>query len=242
LGTVSISINTFKTISFLCSEKSGDWRHRPEMVLVVPTLARTMLDSLYTCIFLFEDLPGRADWYMSSGWKEFAEYIDRAKRDYCFDAGWAEYLAEAEPGLSKMAALIGKQPGELRKTRWWPTPQRMKTSANNASIKTFFSYLDDWYYREFSQISHGTLPGLIHSAGALRDFARGETARLEQLRGYHFMQVVILLVSLFSEVEAELKLKIGVAADLSYLWSMLNQHYPFAKEIYDARKYQNRLG
>jgi hypothetical protein len=37
LGTVTTASNTFKTLRFLCSEKSQDWRHRPEMALSVPT-------------------------------------------------------------------------------------------------------------------------------------------------------------------------------------------------------------
>jgi hypothetical protein len=141
--------------------------------------------------------------------------------------------------LEKLAKLIGKPPDELRRTRWWPTPQQMKTQTTDASIKAFFGYLDDWYYREFSQISHITLPGLIHSAGVLRDIGRGETAKLEQIRGYHFMQVVILMISLYSEVEAQIK--IGVSADLNYVWTMLTEHNPFAREIYDRRNYATRL-
>ena len=45
----------------------------------------------------------------------------------------------------------------------------MKKLVNNSATATFFGYLDDWYYREFSQISQGTLVGLIHTAGVLRD-------------------------------------------------------------------------
>ena len=103
----------------------------------------------------------------------------------------------------------------------------------------FFNYLNDWFYREFSQVSHGTLPGLIHTVGALRDLAKDDTAKLEHLRGYHFMQVVMLLVTFYSEVEGELR--IGVVSDLKYVWQMLTQHNPFAKEIYDWRGYESRL-
>jgi hypothetical protein len=239
LGTVTTVGNTFRTIGFLCLEKPQDWRHRPEMALTVPPLARTIIDALYTCIFLFEDLPVRADWYICGGWRELAEHIDRAKRDYGSDPDWAEYLVEAEPNLEKIRKLIGKSEPELRSTEWWPTPPRMKKRTKDSATAAFFAYLDDWYYREFSQVSHGTLPGLIHTAGALRDLAKGKTTRLELVRGYHLMQVVMLLITLYSEIEAELK--IGVAGDLNYVWEMLKQHYPFAKEIYDRREYARRL-
>ena len=145
-----------------------------------------------------------------------AEQIDRAKRGYGSDPDSAEYLAQAEPSLQKIGKLIGKSEAELRGTKWWPPPPRMKSLIKDRAGAAFLAYLDDWYYREFSQISHGSLPGLIHTAGALRDLAKGKTTRLEQTRGYHLMQVVMLLTALYSEIEAELK--IGVAGDLKYVW------------------------
>jgi hypothetical protein len=209
------------------------------MALAVPPLARVILDALYTCIFLFEDLPARADWYICAGWRELAESTDRAKRDYASEPDWAEYLAQADHNLEKISKLIGKSEVELRNTDWWPTPPQMKRRVKDSDTVAFFAYLDDWYYREFSQISHGTLPGLIRTAGALRDLAKGETTKVKQARGYHFMQVVMLLITLYSEIDTDLK--IGVTADLRYLWEMLKQHYPFASEIYDRRDYVNRL-
>ncbi|MBV8451904.1 MAG: hypothetical protein JOZ29_06475 [Deltaproteobacteria bacterium] len=239
LGTANIVSNTFKAIRLLCSDKSQDWRLRPEMALVVPTLARTILDALYICIFLFKDLPSRADWYVCSGWKELAEYIDRARRDYASDPDWAEYLIDADTNLASLAKLIAKPPDELRRTRWWPTPHKMNSSTKSPTTAAFFGYLNDWFYREFSQVSHGSLPGLIHTVGALRDLAKGEAAKLEQLRGYYSMRAVMLLITFYSEIEAELT--IGVTSDLKYVWQMLIQHNPFAKEIYDRRGYANRL-
>jgi hypothetical protein len=53
------------------------------------------------------------------------------------------------------------------------------------------------------------------------------------------MQVVVLRITLYSEIEAELK--IGVSGDLKYVWEMLKQHFPFANEIYDRRQYASRL-
>jgi hypothetical protein len=190
LGITGIVGNTFKVIRFLCSEKRQDWRHRPEMALVVPILARTILDALYTCVFMFEDLPTRVDWYLRSGWREMSDYIDRATRDYGSDPDWAEYIIQAEAGSEHLARLIGKPPHELGSTEWWPTPQQMKRQTKNPATEAFFGYLDDWFYREFSQVSHGSLPGLIHTAGALRDLSKGKTAKVEVLRGYHSMQVI----------------------------------------------------
>jgi hypothetical protein len=115
----------------------------------------------------------------------------------------------------------------------------MNSFTKNPATAAFFGYLNDWFYREFAQVSHGSPPGLIHTVGALRDLGKGDTAKIEHLRGYHFMQVVMLLTTFYSEVQGELT--IGVASDLKYVWEMLIQHNPFAKEIYDRRAYASRL-
>jgi hypothetical protein len=236
VGTLRSVANTFKTIRFLCADKSPDWRHRPEIALSTPPLIRTILDSFYTIIFLFEDARARAEWYMHSGWRELAEYVDRVKRDYGSDPVWKEYLDETVPRLEELRIMIGRSESELRNTIWWPTPPQMKNFARPANVK-FFEYLRDWYYKEFSAVSHLSLPGLIQSVAPIM---RGvDVAKVEQLRGYYFMQVTILLMAIYCEIEAELTL--GVSADLKYVWQMLHQHYPFAKEIYQHRNYDSRI-
>jgi hypothetical protein len=239
VATLKVVRNTFNTIRFVCSEKSPDSRHRPEMGLSVPPLARTIVEALYTFIFLFEDLSTRSEWFMRAGWKELAEYVDRVKRDYGSNPDWREYLTDlAEPNLAKMSKLIGEPEEQLRGAKQWPIPSWMKDQLLNLDTVAFFQYLDDWFYREFSQISHLTLPGLIHSAGALVERPDRDEG-LEQMRGFHFMQVLILLISLYSEVEAELKL--GVSGDLKYVREIFRQHYPLAMEIHKRRDYVNRL-
>jgi hypothetical protein len=238
VGTLRSVANTFKTVRFLCADKSPDWRHRPEIALSTPPLIRTILDSFYTIIFLFEDSQPRAEWYMHSGWRELAEYVDRVKRDYGSDPIWKEYLDETVPRLEQLRVMIGRSEGELRKTVWWPTPPQMKKLSSRPDNAKFFEYLHDWFYKEFSAVSHLSLPGLIQSVAPLMKGV--DDAEVERLRGYYFMQVTILLMAIYSEIEAELTL--GVSADLKYVWQMLHQHYPFAKEIYQLRNYDSQIG
>jgi hypothetical protein len=209
------------------------------MVLAVPPLARTILDSLYTFVFLFEDLSSRADWYMRSGWRELFEYLERADRDYGSQPDWAEFLPPARDSLKKIGWMIGTPEDQLRNAEWWPTPPQMIAKIEQPQNAAFLAYLRDWYYREFSQISHGTLPGMIYTVGPLRDMEEGDTAKVEQMRGNHFLQVVMVLMALYSEIEADLK--IGIATDLRYVWRVLQEYSPFAAEIYNRREYARRL-
>lgn len=100
----------------------------------------------------------------------------------------------------------------------------MKAGAKNSVTKTFFAYLDDWYYLEFSQVSHGTLPGLTQTAGALRERAKGQSTRLEVQRDYNLMRVMIILITMYSEIEG--KIKIGIIGDLIYVWGNAQDALP----------------
>lgn len=118
------------------------------------------MDTLFLFVFLFEDLGTRSEWYLSSGWREMAEDIDRTRRDYGSQTNWSSYIRQSEIDLDEKATLIGKSAGDLRKTKWWPTPGQMKKQVKNADTAKVFEFLEEWFYRMFSSLSHLSLPGL----------------------------------------------------------------------------------
>jgi hypothetical protein len=240
LLTIKVLANTFKTIRFLCVEKSADWRHRPELALSTPPRVRSIADTLCNCIFLFEDLPARAEWFIASGYREAAEMLDRARRDYPSSADWQAYVAKSERGLLHLEGLIGKPPQQLLTTKYWPTPPQMKKQATLRVTRDFLNYLEDWFYRELSSVSHLSLPGLISVArplvlSARRDEREEADRQISIIRGHYAMSTVILTTAVFSEVEMTLRL--GGAPDINSIWDVLNREFPYAREIYDRRDY-----
>ncbi len=54
-GFVLLSANTFKSVRYLCADHPPDANRRPEYALSVPPLARTLMDTLFNIVFLFEN-------------------------------------------------------------------------------------------------------------------------------------------------------------------------------------------
>jgi hypothetical protein len=71
-------------------------------VVSAPPLARTILDSLFTVVFLFEDLPTRIKWYLKSGWRELFEEHQRCRKTYDADPAWSTWLAKQSAILDQM--------------------------------------------------------------------------------------------------------------------------------------------
>src|ERR1700679_274523 len=67
LLTVRIADITSRSIRWLSAEKPPNPARIPEYCLSVPPLNRTILDNLFTVMFVLEDLPARCEWYHKRG-------------------------------------------------------------------------------------------------------------------------------------------------------------------------------
>jgi hypothetical protein len=65
---VRVSGDTWDTIRFICRDKLEQGR-RLEFVYAVPPLTRTLLDSLLTIIFIFDNPDTHIRWYYAGGWR-----------------------------------------------------------------------------------------------------------------------------------------------------------------------------
>ena len=167
--------NTFKTIGFPSVENPRDWRHRPEMALAVPALARAILDALYNSIFLFEDLSARSDWYMRAGWRELSELMN-ALNTIRRRSGVIEYFPRDGRPQEVGELIRSRKLAGFRNAVRWPIPSQMKKPAKNSATATFFALPRGFVLPQASLISRGTLPGLIKTAGAGGDLRKGHTA------------------------------------------------------------------
>jgi hypothetical protein len=93
-GSTRVVINTFRTIGFLCVENPQDWRHRPEFVASVLPLTLTILECVFTLVYLFEDPAGRSTQYVKAGWRQLWEETQRQQERYGANTIWAEYLRQ----------------------------------------------------------------------------------------------------------------------------------------------------
>src|SRR6266487_5970859 len=120
--------NTYHTIWLLCID-NPTWPAEREDVLSVGPIARTILESVFAVIFLFDDLPTRATWYLKGGWKELWEEQQLYVAKYSKDTKWNERLSEMQKFLDAAAGQFGltaAETGNPTSLPYWPIPSHMR--------------------------------------------------------------------------------------------------------------------
>jgi len=249
LVTLKTANVTYRSIRFLCAEKPPDPTRKLEYCISVSPLNRTILDNLFTLIFVFEDLPGRARWYFRSDWRESRLELERYQAEFGSDPAWQDWLGRLKVYSKEGERLFQISPAEIANPKMilrWPNPGRMVNygvSPKPASTpaRPFLKYLHDWFYADMSQQAHLGGGGLAKRAGALlqpRNDPDRETS-LVKVRRNLVGQTVALMMALATEIE--IYFKFGLDERLRYLWGLACPLMAIAKELYDKR-YAKVLG
>jgi len=236
---VLVTENTYKSIRFLCADKPENPFRKMEYSISVPPLVRTILDHVFTVVFLFQDLPERTIWYYKSGWRELHDEHQRMLKKYSSDPDWGEWFRKKEDLLKDIKKSWGITPEEEKdpkKIKWWPNPGQMKSHKNlSKDRRDYLTYLNDWYYRELSAASHLSWPGLASRASHLLNPNMEEQKRvLNKFRSDCAMRTITLIIALISEIQIECNYD-DFAKRVKYLWGILNAYWGEAKEIYESR-------
>ena len=234
----------FSTIRYFCAEKPADPARRISFASSAPPLLRSMLDEICTVIFLGEDMPARVQWYYKAGWRELREEYERHVRRYAGKPGWDAWLAEYGKFFDATQqdwGITAAEAANLKAIPYWPTPTGMIASKTlGAEAQTFFEYMRDWFYREFSQEDHLSLPGLIRrGVNFLRppDDLRTENT-WKKLRSDWVNYAVVLFLAFLTEIV--LLCRFDLRGHCAYIWGILKEYSPMAAEVFEAR-YQGRL-
>jgi hypothetical protein len=238
---VRVAIWDFRSIRHLCDERLLGYR--PELTTSIPPLTRTLADAVFTVVFLFNDLVGNTRRFFKAGWRDSCEQFRRSLEKYGADPRWSEYLQQQADFLCNTLRGWQIPPEEVadleKHIRRWPNPGKMARHPRLSSERrAFLEYLDEWLYRRLSSQAHLSAPGLSMRGGPLvRRLWKTREARdehLEKLKSGNALTAVTLVLTLASEIEAELKF--GLAERAKYIWTMLMEHgWGEATEIYDQR-------
>lgn len=233
----------FSTIRYFCAEKPEDPVSRVSFATSAPPLLRSMLDELYTVIFLGEDLPARVHWYYKAGWRELREEYERLRQRYAGQPGWDAWLAGYGKFLETVQTSWGitaQEAANPKEISWWPTPSQMVSKTSGAEARAFFEYMRDWFYREFSQEDHFSLPGLIRrGSNFLQPPGEQRTENTwKKFRSDWVTYAVVLFLAFLTEMV--LLGRFDLRDRCAYLWGILREYSPIAAEVYEAR-YQAKL-
>ena len=237
---------TFSTIRYFCAEKPEDPARRVWFASSAPPLLRSMLDQIFTMIFIGEDLQTRMQWYNKAGWRELHEEYERHVQRYSGRAEWDDWLSTFGKALTTTVqtefGITAQEAANPRTIPWWPTPARMIGSGMlSAEAQTFLEYMQDWFYRELSQADHLSLPGLIRRATNFLqppDDVRTQNV-WKKLRSDCVTQAIVLFLAFLTEIT--LLCRFDLRQRCAYLWGILKEYSPVAAEVYEAR-YQHTLG
>jgi hypothetical protein len=235
---VRANYNAYRSILFLCADGPEGGR-RPEYALSAGPLNRTILDSLFTIVFAFQNLAARSKWYFQAGWRDKKEEHDRIFGRYKDDPDWSDWLNEHGMVLAKARNTWGIPPSKAenpREIQWWPNPGRMMRNVETSEERrAFMQFLDAWYYKNLSAQSHLTCSGLVMRAGVLlpHQDTDNQDQVLNKQRSDNVAIAVILSIALLSEIEIELNL--GLSERLRYVWGILIQYMGYAREMYTLR-------
>jgi len=250
LLTLKTAGATYRSVRWLCADKPPDPDRRLEYSISVPPLNRTILDNLFTMIFVMEDLPSRCEWFFKADWSETRIELKRHEAEYGHLPEWREWLARLTAYSDGGIAFAGVSHAEIAEPSSiprWPNPGRMvnyqvSSKSPLPPTRVFLKYLNDWFYADLSQQSHLGGSGLMKRAGGLiKDYRKNPEAERE-LRRYKNSQVgetIALVLALASEMEAHLNF--GLREKAQYVWGVVTPYIVVAKELHEKR-YASLLG
>jgi len=235
---VKIAKNIYKTIIYLCATKPVDYKRKKEYIFSTLPLLRVLLEEVFTVVFISEDLDSRIQWYLKAGWREMKEENDRIYKRFKDDPHWQKIL----PGLGRVVEegqielnLTDTEIKTLNKIRYWPIPSRMLNEVSAIETKNLFQFLDDWFYKQFSQSAHISLHGLFQTEVYLSRANENDemTTYVEKMRALCVFNAVTFILMLLSEIEHILNFNLKTR--LAYIWGIVTNYSEDAKKLYEMR-------
>lgn len=235
---------TFKAIRYLAAEKPADYNRKPEFVLAVPPLLRSIVDALANVVYLFSNLSQRTGQFLQGGWREDYEHFERDKVRLAGDPDATTFLEQLGARVDQVRAAVGIDPSTpASKIPYWPILSRMIRDGTLSHERlAFLKFLDTRFYRDLSSGTHFSGPGVhLRTHLLFRPQHKLTADDLEEFAGHRsavYMVAMALMFCLMSELEIELRF--GLSERMIRLWTRVNSYWPDFKSIYD-QWYASRL-
>jgi hypothetical protein len=235
-----IASNSYAALCFLMVEE-GDSRRRKNFALVIPPVNRQLMDLLFTLVYIRDDFSARSLTYERAGYRAFKEEYEMYRSRWGGLPEWKPFFADQKTVLRQMAkplriTLADKR--NLNRIPRWKGP--FKLSKEKTASQPFLKWMEKWLYGDTSAEAHLTGIGLFSvSPFLLADLADEEikhiikTRAILQYHARHFSRTVMTVLAIATEIDAQFKLNNHTA--IAYIWRILIEYAPDAKDMYEAR-------
>jgi hypothetical protein len=205
-------------------------------VVAAAPVARSLLESLVTLVFVLDKPETRGRRFMRSSWENKKLDIDRYRKRFGGQAAWDLWIQEAEGGQQDLEREL-KALGENTRSKFdkkdrWPPPGQMAGQAAKASTNRYLTFLHDWFGRELSDASHFTWNGLgVFGTCVLQDDRGERQSAVKKHRMRLVIVFVALMLALVTEVDATYDL--GWKNEIQKMWSAIARLRSDAADLYD---------
>lgn len=205
-SAVKVAQAEFRAIVHLVHDPRDGQSPPAELAIVVPPVARTFVDALYTVMFVCDDLPGRGSFYVKSGLASASGYHSRLFGRYGADPQHSQWFQDHQGWIDSHETADKPTVQELQnpKSLRWPNPGGMRRQMRSTDAQSFMGFVDEWFYRHLSQDAHLTYMGLARNASMV--LVDQPPATLKAFRENMFTTALALFVALLSEVIVEARL------------------------------------
>lgn len=231
LGLVKTCFDTYISTIRLTAQE-------PKFPLQAHILCRTIIDSIFTVVYILEKPESRAKAYEKAHYREMREEYERLRQKYHACPEWTSYLAGMQAYMDLLETTSGissSEKADLKKIDHWPIPSHIKDMNKkkdpliNPKNLRFLREFYKWKYGRKSAWSHMQYSGILMGAG--RDCISAEN--YEKFGSDAVAEASIYLAMLLSEVESHFHF--GTEQDLRETWTILSEYFPEAKEYYEDR-------
>ncbi len=250
VSTLSI-YNCYESILWLGLDREETGKRPKNTLLTVPSITRTMIDNLFTVVFMFDQGKFLQNylWYAKSSYREAWEELQRYKKDFPqhsdYIISFEKSLQEYAEGLKKHLQVSDAELSNPNNLPYWPTltqainPKNTNTSNLTADCKKFLVWLNDWSYREISQIAHHSAWGVSKIGSFLlrdtlskkmQDQIDGDS--IDRFRFGQIFNAVTALLCFATEINQHYKL--NHTDVLLLIWKHLD-NVPVIQEAWDVR-------
>jgi hypothetical protein len=233
--------NSYNAIRYLITDTPPkDHQRKPAYVLVIPPINRQLIDMLFNLVYMLDDFPKRSFEYERASFREFSESVQRFRALFKRDPEWKSYFntadALAKQGIAelKITPAERKNPGKIN---YWPHPGQIKEKRTPS--RPFLRWLHEWIYGDTSAQAHVSPFGFSTMAAfflrAISDPEEDLTARREYqiYKFVNFSRTTLAVLAIATDLNSHFAL--GFNADLAYLWAIMCEYVPEARDMYKQR-------
>jgi hypothetical protein len=154
----------YESISYLSADSPPDPLRKLEFGICTSPLIRSLVDLLFTIIFISEQPQSRIKRYHQAGWRETKKILEILENRYEGNPIWKEKFIVRNAALENLRIAYQISKKRAKKSNdlpRWPIPSKiLREEKLGVRTKQFLEYLNVWY-TELSQDHHLSGGGII---------------------------------------------------------------------------------